>query len=115
MSIDVEVALKELRDLAVQEKTVVYNIHFCNAGIGIEWHEQKRVKTQMPPELENPEMGEDETKEEFRRRMVKHQCRATAIRQLQTDEGRVTYKYYPTLSDCIVGEIERVREVLADG
>ncbi len=38
---DIEKKLEEVQTLAAENEAVIYNIHFCNAGIGITWHEKK--------------------------------------------------------------------------
>jgi len=40
-----------LQELAAEDGAVIYNIHYCNAGIGIQWHESSREVMVLPEEI----------------------------------------------------------------
>lgn len=84
---------------AAYRQTVVYNIHFCNAGVGIEYHEAFRVTTPTPPEKE--EEGGARALDERRQRLQHH----LAVSRAQAEEGRVTYEYYETIRQAVEAEL----------
>jgi len=77
--------IDRLEKLALKQRTVIYNIHKCNAGWGIQWHEQDREDN--PPRW------------------------ATYIGKDSWRNGLVTYRYYDTFEKMILDETIRLEEL----
>lgn len=89
--------LGELQDLAADRDAVIYNICFRNAGVGIQWWEEGRVKT--PEAMYN--RGENLMSFGRRRSEALNRC---------AQEGKVIYRYYPDIRECFEAELARLRE-----
>lgn len=73
----------------IESVATIYNIHYCNAGVGIQFYEESR----------DPKIFETQT---------------VAGIEMQKDvgwrKGLVIYKYYPTFEDAVKGEYERLKQ-----
>lgn len=86
-----DIVIGTFREFAESRGAVLYSILFREAGIGLQWWEEKRAGTR--PDTRG--------------------MRLTDV-ILREDEwnrgGLVVYKYYPTLSEAIAGEWNRLEE-----
>ena len=77
--------IDQLEEMAAKQGCVIYNIHKCRAGWGIEWHEQEREDNPRYPRIAHT--GTDSWK-----------------------NGLVTYSYYKTFDEMLMEELERLSE-----
>jgi hypothetical protein len=89
--------IEALEALANSKNVVLYNICNREAGWAFQWYEESRVKTPLPAEV-SPRVP-DSLKE------------YTAASSARAKEGLVIYKYYPTLSEAIKAEFERLENI----
>ena len=82
----------ELRALAALRNIVVYNFHFCEAGVGLQWWEPFRTTTPVPDFKYVVDPLE---------RMRQHMDAETR----RAKEGSVTYKYYPDIRAMVEAEM----------
>ena len=80
--------LNYLNDLAEKNRHVLYNIHFCNAGVGFQWFSPKKFRKETG-------MDWDEEAEAVQERMSDYKA------------GLVTYQYKSTLPEALDIEITR--------
>lgn len=87
-----------LQELAESKGAVLYSILFREAGVGIQWFEEKRAGPHPSQEWKDATPGYEETftyRDEL---------------DLWHNRGLVIYGYYPTLSEALNGEWMRLEE-----
>jgi hypothetical protein len=94
---DIDAVIDELNELAGQQDSVIYNIHFCLAGWGIIWFDGTRA-------FDEPRISPFDGK---------------PMKGTRTDaslkSGMVVHRYYDTFSQMLAGERERLlKAVVAD-
>lgn len=89
-------AIAKAERLAAERGQVIYAVFRRNAGWAIQWHDAARVTTKPPPKMKTDWRGSNWP-----------QIQKTNEQRLR--EGLVIFKYYPTLSACLEGEVERLR------
>ncbi len=87
-------AFNKIVALGAERGQSLYNVCHRSAGWAIQWHDQARVKTAPPPELEPGKNGPE----------------VMAINQKRLHEGLVIHHYYPTLAKCLHEEKLRLLE-----
>jgi hypothetical protein len=84
-------AIAELREVASKHGQEIYNICFRAAGVGIQFHDHKKVRSRTTPTMTAQERGQQ------------------MIQQLK--EGLYIDKYYETLEEAIKQELKRISKL----
>lgn len=82
--------MDELLDVATEKGHVIYSIHFCLAGVGIQWHDRSRYVS------------------EFRPRDI---AGINVPEEVNWKEGLYIEAYYDDLGACFEGERKRLLEM----
>lgn len=91
--------LDMLQSQAAEQREMLYNILYRNAGWGIQWFDAKRVETP----LYTPQANHDLNQQQEMRM-------ATQIQQQK--EGLIIHGHHPTLRDCVKAEMSRLKKQL---
>lgn len=99
--ININDQIEQLQKIGETQGLTLYSIHFRKAGVGIMWFDVNRAG---PPPI-HPSMGEDKSTAQFTEEMKQY----IFIQSQWTKKGLVVEKYYPSLSEALEGEKERIR------
>lgn len=99
--INIDDQIREIQNIGETQGLTLYSILFRNAGVGILWFDNHKAGPPPLPPIRDEAAEQDDYQEKLKQY---HFLQSQWIKK-----GLVVEKYYPSLSEALEGEKERIR------